>query len=242
VLLHASWEDVVFLHFLVEPRELRRRLPDPLRLDLPLGAAWLTLTALRCRGPAPLPPRLLRGVPTYAQCSLRTYVEHDGERGSFVFDQAVSSATVAAAGRVLGIHQRVGAVRVRRREQPDELIEPIEIDLDDPARGLFREQAVHGMHARVRASGATVTAHRDRVADALLERYLVFDGDPPRRTSISHAPWVVQSLEIESLDTGDLLPPGAHLAATHFGTPRVVATSMPHAMHGIAPALTAEPA
>lgn len=217
MLLHASWEDVVFLHFLVEPRELRRLLPDPLRLDLPLGEAWLSLVALRTRGPAPLPPRLLRGLPTYSQINVRTYVEHEGERGIFFLDQMVSSTTMAAAARLLGVHQRSAEVRVARAG------ETIDVRLDGERAALA---------ARVRVAGPTVTAARDLIGAALLERYVGFDGSPPRRTAIEHAPWVIQKLDVESLETHDLLPSGARLAAAHFGTPRVVAVGIPHAVPG----------
>lgn len=226
MLLHASWEDVVFLHFLVEPRELRRRLPEPLRLDLPLGEAWLTLVALRSRGPAPLPPRLLRGVPGYSQLNLRTYVIGEGERAIYLFDQAVSSPTVAAAGRLLGVRQHSADLEVARH---DDVIEVRLRGLEKasrrrPAEGLPADAE---LSLRVRIAGPTVSARRDLVGAALLERYVGYDGQPPRRTVIEHAPWVIQRLEVESLETRNLLPEGARLAAAQFGTPRVVAVGVP---------------
>src|SRR5439155_14691957 len=120
MLLHASWEDVVFLHFIVEPRAIRRLLPEPLRLDTPLGEAWISLVALRSRGPAPLPARLLRGVPTFAQVNVRTYVVEGGEPAIYFLDQAVSSGAMAAAARFLGVRQRGADVDVRR---DDDLID-----------------------------------------------------------------------------------------------------------------------
>jgi uncharacterized protein YqjF (DUF2071 family) len=225
MLLHASWEDVVFLHFLVEPREMRRRLPAPLRLDLPLGEAWLTVVGLRSRGPAPLPPRLLRGVPPYSQVNLRTYVLLDGEPGVFFLDQAVSSPTVAAAARLIGVHEHGAEVTLRRVD------DVIHVRLAD-RRGALRDapDAEAALEARLRIAGPTLSAKNDVIGRALLERYVAFDGDPPRRTRVEHAPWVIQRLEVESLQSSHVLPSGARLAAAHYGTPRVVAVGVPHAV------------
>ena len=229
MLLHASWEDVVFLHFIVAPQLLRRRLPDSLRLDRPLGEAWITLTAMRSRGPAPLPPRLLRGVPSFAQVNLRTYVVgEDGEPGLFFLDQAVSSGTMAAASRLFGLHQHGADVSVKRDG------DAISVSLEQDCEGDEHEPAPFGEHAhlslRVRVAGPTLRATHDPIGRALLERYVGYDGLPPRKTRVEHAPWVVQSLDIEEFESSGLLPEGARLAAAQYGTPRVVAVGIPHGL------------
>jgi uncharacterized protein YqjF (DUF2071 family) len=223
MLLHASWEDVVFLHFVVERQPLRRRLPDPLSLDLPLGEAWISLVAMRSRGPAPLPARLLRGLPSHAQLSVRTYVSAGGERALFLLDQVVSSPTAAAAGRLVGVPQRGGSIDVQRHD------DRIEVRLAErrSRRGVERTGT---LSMRVRIAGATLRASRDPIGAALLERYVSFAGAPPRRTALEHSPWVIQPLEVESLAMDGLLPDGARLAAAHFGTPRVVALGVPHSL------------
>jgi uncharacterized protein YqjF (DUF2071 family) len=237
VLLHASWEDVVFLHFLVERHELRGRIPEPLRLDLPFGEAWITVVGLRSRGPAPLPPRLLRGVPTHSQVNVRTYVAAGSERAIYLLDQAVSSTAMAAAGRVIGLHPRPADVSVERDG------DFIDVQLGDGRRPRAGERLKEGLAARVRIVGPTHSASRDLIGGALLERYVVYEGRPPRRAEVEHAPWVIQRLEVESLETGGLLPESARLAAAHYGTPRVAAVGVPHGLQrAFATGAIAEPA
>lgn len=218
MLLHAHWEDVVFLHFVVETRGARARVPAPLRLDLPLGEAWITLVALRSRGPAPLPAPLVGAMPAVAQLGVRGYVEAEGEPALYYFDEWVASSALVAAGRLMGLVRRAADVRVRKDG------DDIRVHLDGPAATGAR------LEARVRIAGPTQKAMRDPVGRALLERYLGFAGTPPRWFRFEHAPWIIQPLAVEELEWEHLLPEGARLAAAHYGTPLAVASGVSHAV------------
>jgi len=59
-LLSQSWNDVLLMHFAVEPHLLRRLVPDGLTLELYDGMAWLTVASLcishvRPSGVPPMP-------------------------------------------------------------------------------------------------------------------------------------------------------------------------------------------
>ncbi|MGK0201286.1 MAG: hypothetical protein ACI89X_000279 [Planctomycetota bacterium] len=104
--LTMRWEELLFLHWPVDPDLIRPHLPDDLELDTFDGKAWLgvvpfLMAATRFRW---LPP-----VPTayrFAECNLRTYVRHktdrahDGRPGVWFFSLDALSRLAVAGARV----------------------------------------------------------------------------------------------------------------------------------------------
>jgi hypothetical protein len=117
----------------------------------------------------------------------------------------------------------------------------IEVELLPPEGDDRGARAWPALSARLRVAGPTVTATRDLIGGSLLERYVGYDGDPPRRTLVEHSPWVIQRLDVESLRSHGLVSDDARLAAAHFGTPRVVAVGIPHGVGVPEPQPVAEP-
>ena len=91
--------DVVFCHWSVGPRELRRRLPerlDPITYD---DRAWVSVVALAVESARPFGAPV--GGRSFAQLNLRTYV-HDGrEEGVYFLALATGDPLSAVPGRYL---------------------------------------------------------------------------------------------------------------------------------------------
>lgn len=79
--VRMRWDNLLFLHWPVEPAAIRALIPAELELDLYDGRAWIALVpfrmeATRFRGFPPLP-----GFSSFYECNVRTYVRARDSRG-----------------------------------------------------------------------------------------------------------------------------------------------------------------
>ena len=98
-LMAQTWSRLLFAHWAVAPEHLQRLVPDPLRLELNEGHAWVGITpfvvsGLRLRGTPP-PPHLSR----FPELNVRTYVEFGGRPGIWFFSLDTSRRAAVAAAR-----------------------------------------------------------------------------------------------------------------------------------------------
>ena len=75
-IMHQIWDDLLFIHYRVDPALLRRLVPEQLELDLygAAGEAYVAVVPFRMRG---IRPRFLPAVPwlsAFAELNVRTYV------------------------------------------------------------------------------------------------------------------------------------------------------------------------
>lgn len=80
--VHMRWDNLLFLHWPVDPAALRPLIPAELELDLFNDRAWIALVpfrmeATRFRGFPPLP-----GLSSFYECNVRTYVRDKNSRGN----------------------------------------------------------------------------------------------------------------------------------------------------------------
>jgi uncharacterized protein YqjF (DUF2071 family) len=127
--LYQRWEDILFLHWPVDPDHVRRLVPDPLKVHTCDGSAWISLSALRISHMRVrhLPP--LPGASSFAEVNVRTYVRGDDGRPAvyFLSLDAGSRLTVEAARFVYALpyfrsavtHSWTGACLSTRAERRD---------------------------------------------------------------------------------------------------------------------------
>ncbi|WP_265109238.1 YqjF family protein [Halosolutus halophilus] len=89
-----TWRDGLFIHWPVDPDDVRPRVPDQLTLETREGEAWLSvipfvLTNAGIRGTPPI-ARL-----AFPELNVRTYVRYRGDPGLYFFSIDVGSAFVA---------------------------------------------------------------------------------------------------------------------------------------------------
>lgn len=94
------WDTLTFLHWELEPADVQRLLPGPLRVDTFDGAAWVGLVPfdmqhVRLGGLGEVP-----GTARFLETNVRTYVVGpNGEPGVFFFSLDAASAPVVAFAR-----------------------------------------------------------------------------------------------------------------------------------------------
>lgn len=99
--MRMNWEDLLFMHWPVEPDLLRKHLPDKVELETFDGKAWLGVVPFRMSGVG------FRGLPNlpfasaFPELNVRTYV-NDGKRsGVWFFSLDATSRLAVWGGRVL---------------------------------------------------------------------------------------------------------------------------------------------
>jgi uncharacterized protein YqjF (DUF2071 family) len=94
------WSTISFLHWRVEPAQMRSLVPPELEIDTFDGSAWVGLIPFRMhmRFPFDVPIPLLS---SYPETNVRTYVlDPSGRRGLWFFSLDVSKAAAAVVARI----------------------------------------------------------------------------------------------------------------------------------------------
>src|SRR2546430_17418445 len=96
-----TWEDLVFLHWPMDPDDLRARLPRGLSLDTYRGDAWVSITPFVVTGLRPRGSPAVPGLSSFAETNVRTYVTRDGKPGVWFFSLDASSRLAVTAAQAL---------------------------------------------------------------------------------------------------------------------------------------------
>lgn len=186
---HAHhWRTLSFLHWRVDPDELRPLVPRALDLDLHDGSAWVGLVLFT------MPRVLVRGlrIPTahsFHETNVRTYVRRGDDHGVYFFSlDAASALAVIGARSFWGLPYHYAAMRLHS---------------DDGVIHYASERRWPGprpAHASVsiRPHGPIGLAQPDTRAHFLLERYNLFTArnDRVTRGTVVHPPYPMQEAEL----------------------------------------------
>ena len=121
------WSNTFFAHWRVPAAPLASHLPDGLRLELHRGEAWVSIAAMRVRGPfpGPFPPPPLDPVFAVDQISIRTYVIGPEGPGVFLLDSVLNGRIAAFMGRQAGLPYRYSrSTHVHRGAQTLSVLSP----------------------------------------------------------------------------------------------------------------------
>lgn len=203
--LAQTWEDLLFVHWPVDPEQVRPLLPRGLELDLQDGSAWLGVTpfrlsALRLRGTLPVPY-----ASSFLELNVRTYVTDGDKPGIWFFSlDATSRTAVELARRTyrLPYHQMRATLEERglhHRWRSSRLGAP----------------RPYVLEASYRPLGAPAPAEPGSVEHFLAERYCLYAEHRGEllRADIHHPPWPLQSAELD-LDLTTMTPDGIDLPVT----------------------------
>lgn len=97
--MRQRWENLLFLHWSLDPEFLSSFLPPGLELDLFEGKAWLGVVPFDMKGVT------VRGLPApsafcdFPEINLRTYVSHGDKPGVWFFNLDVNHASAVWAAR-----------------------------------------------------------------------------------------------------------------------------------------------
>jgi hypothetical protein len=181
------WQDVLFLHWQVDPAALRPRLPATLDLATYADEAWVSLVLFRLRvRPRWLP--FLPGVSDLVEVNLRTYVHCQGKPGIwFLSVHADNSWAIRLARLLTPIPYAHAAMQYQR--------------LGDQ----FQFQAQHPSTTDTLAeltfipTGKGSSPRMRSLDEWLLERYRLYAGAGPAalaQAEVAHPRWIAQSVEL----------------------------------------------
>lgn len=180
-----TWLDLLFAHWPVPARELRRFVPEALDIDERDGTSWVGLVPFRMRDVT------LRGAPSlpwlsrFAEMNLRLYVTRDDRPGVwFISLDAARKAAVWAARRWFHLpyfHARIAV----REEGPRVSYDAARLEGD----------AVVRFRARYWPISSPYEAKPGTLEHFLTERYCLYSQAPDGalyRGDVHHQPWPLQ--------------------------------------------------
>lgn len=206
-----TWNDLLFMHYAMDPQVLRALVPEVLTLDLYRGTAWLSMTPFWISN---LRPPGLPNVPViskFPELNVRTYVTYKGKPGVFFFSlDAGNLSAVWGARMFYRLPYWHAAMKCKVRSAGSK----IEADDRFPARDEYishveyTSKRIHGPKAgknmpELRAVYGPVApvkhATPGSLAEFLAERYCLYAWNRSRlyRAEIHHLPWPLQIAEAD---------------------------------------------
>jgi len=197
-LFYANWDNVLFIHYEIEPNELQRSIPYP--LDLYHGRAFISLVAFTMRGMRPrlagtLGAALFKPIATHHFLNVRTYVGHKGEAGIYFMREWLSNRLAAWLGPwSFGLPYHFGKIEYQNDFEHEHECRGRVETID----GSFRYYATLTNEVRSCAP--------ESLDEFLLERYTAFtqSGNRRRFFRIWHEPWQQVAANVEIV-TDDLI-------------------------------------
>jgi uncharacterized protein YqjF (DUF2071 family) len=181
--MSQTWENLLFLHWPIDPGVIRPLIPAPLEIDTFEGNAWIgitpfAMTALRLNSFPSIP-----GIGSFLELNVRTYVHHDGVPGIWFLSLDASKLIPAMAARLLFMlpHFRADMEFVQNDTQ-------FRFESKRTASAMAEFTATWQIGQRLREP------HLDSLAFFLVERYGFFSGTDRglSMTRIYHHPWILE--------------------------------------------------
>lgn len=90
-MMTQNWRDLLFLHWPVDPADIRKYIPGELELDLYDNRAWIGIVLFKARGTRPrfMPPAL--GAANFLEVNVRTYARYKNRSGVYFFSLDANS-------------------------------------------------------------------------------------------------------------------------------------------------------
>lgn len=187
--MYQRWEELLFLHWTIEPERVQRDLPAGLRVDTFDGAAWIGVVPFQMRQ---VRPRLLPAVPWFSnfpELNLRTYVVDAQGRPGVWFYSLDTPQPVAnwIAQRVFHLNYRMARFAIERSGEMLRYQAQLRRaeGWDEPQQYDWKRQ------------GAPFEAEPGSLEFFLVERYRLFSYDWQRGRLFSgqvhHAPYPLQA-------------------------------------------------
>ena len=210
-IMHQRWENLLFLHWPIEPAVLRPLIPEPLEIDTFEGQAWIGITPFELKNLhlAYLPP--VPGLSAFNEVNVRTYVHHRDFPGVWFLSLDASKLIPALAARLFFMLPYYKAeMAFGQREGRYQFA----LNRAGPPEASFEASWRVGM--RLRAPDV------ESLAFFLVERYCYFAVAPEGvyTTRIYHHPWILEEAFVESHASTMLsalgLPEPAAAPLAHF--------------------------
>jgi uncharacterized protein YqjF (DUF2071 family) len=189
--MHQRWENLLFLHWSVEPDLIQRTLPPGLHADTFDGTGWLGLVPFAMRGGRPTGLPAVAPISNFLELNVRTYVHDDrGVPGVWFYSLDCNQSLAVLIARIF-----FGLPYQHAKMQAD--FGPV-IDYRSTRRGTSDE-------ARFvwRPQGPARTAAPGHLEFFLLERYHLYSCRTGQlfRGAVAHQPYEVREAHVDQFST-----------------------------------------
>jgi uncharacterized protein YqjF (DUF2071 family) len=181
-IMHQTWQNLLFLHWPIDPVLLRPLIPAALEIDTFDGKAWIGITPFGMSDVRLSSLPAIPGLDTLLELNVRTYVHHQGKPGVWFFSLDASKLIPVMAARVLFMLPYFKAT----------------MDFtENLGEFIFNSERTPGPTAKFQARWRTGIRLRDPAAESLtfflVERYALFSGSNENLTMarIYHHPWIL---------------------------------------------------
>ncbi len=185
------WNDLLFLHYALEPELVRSVVPDVLTLDTYKQRAWVTVAPFWINHLRPPGVPSLPWFSHFNEINVRTYVTYDGKPGVYFFSLDASNLSAVWGARVFyRLPYWQAAMKVKGRGGTK--IEYVSKRQHGPKPAELK--CSYGP-----ASPNTFQAHTGSLDHFLTERYCLYVTSRKRlyRAEIHHLPWTLQDAEMD---------------------------------------------
>jgi uncharacterized protein len=185
--MHQNWENLLFLHWPLDPSLIRAFVPQELEIDTFEGKAWIGITPFAMTGVRLASLPAIPGLDSFLEINVRTYVRYRGKPGIWFFSLDASKFIPAVAARMLFMLPYFTADMQSAFGEND---------------FQFESKRSSSPSAQFRAhwkSGARLQAPDLRsLAFFLVERYGFFaiGSDGVSLTRVYHHPWILEEAQV----------------------------------------------
>jgi hypothetical protein len=207
------WNDLLFLHYEIDPQLLRPHIPESLTLDTHGHRAWLSITPFLLNHLRPPGIPSLPWISRFDELNVRTYVTYQGKPGVYFFSLDASNLSAVWGARIF-YRLPYWKANMKMQGRGTDSIENSSKREHGPKPAEFR--------AKYGPASAVFRAFPGSLEHFLTERYCLYAFSRKRlyRSEIHHLPWPLQtaSCNIEentmAAAAGITLPPQPSLM--HF--------------------------
>jgi uncharacterized protein len=190
--MYQSWGNLLFMHWEVSAKALRKHVPRRLEIDTFEGRAYVGVTPFKLWGVRPVFTPPLPLVSEFLEINVRTYVHFDGVPGVWFFSLDANSLVAVTGARTLF---RLPYFHSRIRMDEQDAKTRYTASRDDSAGAAAEFEATWEVGTgRPAAEPGTLDFF-------LVERYCLYtaDGeDKLYRVRIHHAPWPLRDARVRS--------------------------------------------
>lgn len=185
--MHQRWENLLFLHWAIEPDLIRRTLPPGLHADTFDGHGWLGIVPFAMRGVRPAGLPSVGPISNFLELNVRTYVHDErGVPGVWFYSLDCSQPiAVIIAQAFFGLPYRQAKMRATFTSV---------VDYRSTRRGT-RDEARYVW----KPNGPAKMANPGTLEFFLLERYHLYSirGGQLLRGTVAHAPYRFREAQVE---------------------------------------------
>ncbi len=186
--MHQRWEDLLFLHWAMDPLLLRPLIPEALEIETFDGKAWVGITPFHLENVRGANLPALPGLSSFHELNVRTYVTHRNIPGIWFFSLDASKLVPVAAARVFFMLPYYKA-RIRMVQRRESFY--FDLKRNGSPQAEFRANWKVGEQLR--------DPDQDSLAFFLVERYYAFavENGTVYHIRIYHHPWMLSDATVQ---------------------------------------------